>query len=215
MLPFRSSQERLATLALGVLLLFGLGYIGASKLRPAEPLVIQPVQTTDLKPPIEGSSTSTVQSRVNEIVVEVTGAVKYPGVLHLAQGDRIEQAVLAAGGPTNEANLLTLNLAAKLTDGQMIHVPAQGEAVPMANAGATGAVATSSRKGGKTPAQPVDLNSATEVELETLPGVGPATAQKILEYRNTHGGFHDVEEISAIKGMSAGRIAKIRPWIHL
>jgi len=85
----------------------------------------------------------------------------------------------------------------------------------MANAGATGAVATSSRKGGKTPAQPVDLNSATEVELETLPGVGPATAQKILEYRNTHGGFHDVEEISAIKGMSAGRIAKIRPWIHL
>jgi competence protein ComEA len=140
-------------------------------------------------------------------VVDVTGEVRHPGVYRLGAGTRVEQAVRRAGGPTRHANLSAINLAAKVEDGRQVIVPARGPAAVAAGAAATGGDPTQS------PAVPVNLNTATADELGTLDGVGPATAQKILAYRQEHGGFSSVDELDQVPGIGAKRLAALRPHV--
>src|SRR6185312_16015964 len=115
------------------------------------------------------------------VTIDVAGAVKKPGVYRLSSSQRVQDALERAGGPTRRADLSQLNRAAKLEDGRQILVPARAsKSAPTAAAGPSSAGA---------PAQPVNLNTATLEQLDTLDGVGPATAQKILDYRTEHGGF--------------------------
>jgi competence protein ComEA len=140
-------------------------------------------------------------------VVHVAGEVRHPGVYRLGAGTRVEEAVRRAGGPTRHANLNAINLAAKVEDGRQIIVPARGPA-PAAAGTDTAAVDPA-----QTPAAPVNLNTATADELGTLDGVGPATAQKILAYRQEHGGFSSVDELDQVPGIGAKRLAALRPHV--
>ena len=144
-----------------------------------------------------------------EALVHTAGAVVRPGVYKLPAGARVTDAVQAAGGPTPDADLNQLNLAAKVGDGERVYVVRRGEAPPAAPAGGTpgsaGAVATG----------PVDLNTATADQLDALPGVGPATAQAILDYRKEHGRFRSVDELLEVRGIGEAKLAALRPKVRV
>ncbi len=135
------------------------------------------------------------------VVVHVVGAVRTPGLYRLGRGKRVADAVELAGGATGNADLALINLAAPVADGQQIVVPAR--APPVAADG-------SGDGGGEQAAQgPVHLNSATIEQLDELPGVGPVTAQKIVDYREKHGAFSSVRELDAIPGIGPARLAQL------
>jgi competence protein ComEA len=125
------------------------------------------------------------------LVVDVAGAVAHPGVYRLPGGSRVVDALLAAGGMTGEADLAALNKAAPVRDGQRIYVPRPGEAVPPGSATAEGQLK-------------LDLNRATVSELESLPGIGPATAARIVRSRNSRP-FAKVEELQT-RGLVSARV---------
>ena len=177
--------------ALAAILLLGRLVLGAGTTTQAEPLPAPPA--------VAAGVTGLPSSRV---VVDVVGAVRRPGLYRLRQGSRIADAVARAGGATDKADLAQVNLAAPLADGEQVVVPRRG---------APGAVGGGSSTGA--PAGPVQLSTATLEQLDTLPGVGPATAQKILDYREKHGAFSSVDELDAVPGIGPKRLEQLRELV--
>jgi competence protein ComEA len=150
-------------------------------------------------------------------LVHVAGAVRRPGVYRLRGGERVKDAVRRAGGARHGADLNAINLAARVADGQQVVVPRRGAAGVSAAAGQAspaGGVATEAGVGGAAQ-PPVSLNSATAEQLDTLDGVGPATAQKILDWRQQHGGFRTVDDLSEVPGIGPKKLAALRPKVQL
>jgi competence protein ComEA len=144
------------------------------------------------------------------LVIHVAGAVRRPGVYKLVTGARVDDAIQRAGGATRRADLGGLNLAAKLEDGRQVLVPARA-----AQAAAGGAAPAGSTTTAPVPGQPVNLNTATLEQLDTLSGIGPTTAQKILDYRQEQGGFGSIEELGEIPGIGEKRLASLREEVTL
>jgi competence protein ComEA len=136
-----------------------------------------------------------------DVVVDVEGAVRRPGVYRLRTGARVADAIARAGGATAGAAKAAVNLAAPVADGAQIVVPERGRGSP-------GALSTSAA-----PAAPVSLSSATIEQLDALPGVGPVTAQKIVDYRAKHGAFRSVDELDAIPGIGPARLETLRELV--
>jgi competence protein ComEA len=183
-------------------------------------------------------SVSVAPARDGSVVVHVVGAVRRPGVYRLRLGQRVEDAISRAGGAGGVADLQAINLAAKVADGQQVVVPrraaaggvgaaagggagaggaAAGGAAAGGGAGGDGAAAGGGAVGGAAgagaPSAPVNLNSATAEQLDTLDGVGPATAQKILEYRTQHGGFSAVEDLAQISGIGPKKLEALKAQV--
>lgn len=150
-----------------------------------------------------------------EVIVHVAGAVARPGVYTLAGGSRVGDAVTAAGGPLRKAVLDGLNLARPLTDGEQVLVPDRSQVAPAATGGDAPAAAANSAAGptagggGAT----VSLNSATVADLETLPGIGPVLAQRILDHRDTIGGFTEVAELRDVSGIGEKTFQSLAPLV--
>jgi competence protein ComEA len=151
-----------------------------------------------------------------EVVVHVSGAVKRAGVYRLAPDSRVADAIEQAGGATEHADLDALNLAEPLQDGQKIHVPRKGEvsaptvaSVPPSRTprGTPQAAATATTQ------FPINLNTATAEQLEAIPGIGPVLAQRIIEYRQTHGRFQSVDELLEVRGIGPKRLESMRPYV--
>jgi competence protein ComEA len=140
------------------------------------------------------------------LVVHVVGEVRRPGLYRLRDGARIADAVHRAGGALRDADLTAVNLAAPLVDGIQILVPARTVAPNGSPAGSAGG-ATGAATG------PVSLSSATLDELDQLPGVGPITAQKIVDYRTEHGPFASVDDLDAVPGIGPTRIEQLRELV--
>lgn len=155
-----------------------------------------------------GDGAPVVESPSRAAVVHVAGAVRRPGVYRLGGGSRVRDAVRRAGGPTRRGDVNAINLAAHVEDGVQIVVP---QRMP---SGAAAAVVAPTAGDGSTAAAaagpPVNLNSATAEQLETLDGVGPATAAKILDYRTQHGGFRSVEDLGQVSGIGPKRLEALR-----
>jgi len=143
------------------------------------------------------------------LVVHVVGAVRRPGLYRLREGARVADAVERAGGATHRAQLAALNLAAPLVDGIQVLVPRRvvASGVGSAEAGEDLGAATAGL-GAKT-----SLASATAEELDELPGVGPVTAQKILDYRAEHGPFRSVDDLDAVPGIGPTRVEQLRDLV--
>jgi competence protein ComEA len=139
------------------------------------------------------------------LVVHVAGAVRRPGVYRFPDGQRVADAVARAGGSTRNADLSALNLAAPLSDGVQVLVPA---AAPVEAGVPPDDTAGGSATGGK-----VRLSSASADELDELPGVGPVTAQKIVDWRTQHGPFRTLEDLDAIPGIGPARIEQLRDLV--
>ncbi|HET6911664.1 MAG TPA: ComEA family DNA-binding protein [Mycobacteriales bacterium] len=145
--------------------------------------------------PIPVATPSTVQ-----IVVDVGGRVRHPGLVSLANGARVADAIAAAGGALRPSDLATLNLAARVTDGQLLLIGVPGAAIGAAGASGAGA-------------GPVDLNSATVDQLDALPGVGPVLAQRIIDWRQQHGGFRSVDDLQQVPGIGARKFADLKSLV--
>ena len=171
-------------LLLLVVLVFGGRHLAHSSAAPAAPVAAAPIRA-DAGP---------------ELVVHVVGAVHRPGLYRFAPKSRVADAVARAGGATRHADLTLINLAAPLADGTQVVVPVKATpgSAPTAGGSATA------------PAGPVHLNTATLEQLDSLPGVGPVTAQKILDYRQKHGAFSSLEELDAIPGIGPARIEQLK-----
>jgi competence protein ComEA len=137
------------------------------------------------------------------LIVDVAGLVRRPGVYEFAAGDRVIDAVHRAGGPRSGADLTALNLAAPLTDGTQIVVPKKGQTAPGVVAGT----------GSGSPGAPVNINTASESELEALDGVGPVTANAIIQYRTEHGPFHTVDDLLDVSGIGPATLEQLRPQV--
>ena len=179
-------------------------------------LVKPPPATTESKLPYASTATTGSAPTANvspstsvvaptEVVVHVAGAVQAPGVYRLAPGARVIDAVQAAGGLTADSNSDAVNLAALLADGQRVYVPRVGEVAPVVVAGDP-----APPDGTSPPAGPVNLNTATADDLDTLPGVGPATAATILAYRDQHGPFASVEDLADVRGIGPAKLDALR-----
>jgi len=162
--------------------------------------------------PLEPVAQAPVRSA---LVVHVVGAVHRPGLYRLRDGARVADAVSRAGGATGGADLAALNLAAPLVDGIQVLVPRQPAVGPGGATngdppadGISGAAAGVVGLGGK-----VSLSSATVDQLDELPGVGPITAQKILDYRAEHGPFRSVDDLDAVPGIGPTRIEQLRDLV--
>jgi competence protein ComEA len=150
-------------------------------------------------------ATGTVSPSPVTIIVDVAGWVRRPGVYEFASGDRVIDAVNRAGGARNGADLTSLNLAAPLTDGTQIVIPKPGATVP----GGTDPSGTGTSSGGTTL---ININSASEIELEDLPGVGPVTAAAIIDYRTQSGPFASVDDLIDVSGIGPSTLEQIRPF---
>ncbi|CAM3709534.1 helix-hairpin-helix domain-containing protein [Occultella aeris] len=145
------------------------------------------------------------------VVVHVAGSVLIPGVYELPAGSRVDDALLAAGGPTADADLDAVNLAGWLQDGQQVYVPAVGETAPPATV--PGAQSGTGTDAGGDAGGPIDLNTATAADLEELPGIGPALAQRILDWRTENGGFSSVEQLDDVSGIGPATMDRLRELV--
>ena len=193
-LPTLSRQHALVLALVAVAaLVFAGRYVDRSNAPRTEPVARPVAVTPPRRPPV---------------LVHVVGAVRRPGLYRLREGSRIADAVEKAGGLTRRADAALVNLAAPVADGTQIVVPRRAPATA-ASAG-TGAGPES---GAPAPAGPVHLNSATVEQLDALPGIGPVTAQKIIDWRQQNGAFSSVDELDAIPGIGPKRLEQLRELV--
>lgn len=192
--------------AIGILVVVALVFTAVQLLRakPSEIPLLEPMISAEASsvPP------EVTPSAVVMLLVHVTGAVKNPGVVQVPQGARVNDAIAAAGGITPAAHLGSLNLAAPVTDGMQILV-ASGPEQTSTTSGDAGTQQPPGESGGAL----VNLNTATQAQLESLPGVGPATAEKILAWRDQHGKFTKVEELQEIDGIGQKTFDRLKPLV--
>jgi competence protein ComEA len=143
------------------------------------------------------------------LFVHVAGRVRHAGVYQLHQGDRVIDAIQAAGGARRDADLRSVNLAALVTDGEQIIVWKKGPGGSVVASGGGGG----SAPGSGSPSQLVNVNTATLDQLESLPGIGPALGQRILDYRQQHGPFASVDDLVNVSGIGAKRLEDLRPVV--
>ena len=158
----------------------------------------------------------------NIIIVHIAGAVVNPGIVKVKEGARLYEGIEVAGGSLNDADLSRVNLAYTLSDGQKIYIPKIGEVITgqsefseYISSGIGNNDLLDSESGSLSGGDKVNINTANQTELETLPGIGPSTAQKIIEYRNKNGKFETIEDIQNVKGIGDGKFDDIKDNIFV
>lgn len=184
--------------------------VSSQRYVPSPPPAVPPTSAATTSHPSGqgGAPSATVSS--TRLVVDVAGKVRHPGIVELPPGSRVVDAIVAAGGTKPGVSLTSLNLARLLVDGEQIIVGLDVPVVPggPSNTSGSGGAAT-------TTVAPIDLNTATEEQLESLPDVGPVTAQAILTWRTDNGPFSNVDDLLEVSGIGQATLADIRPYVYV
>ena len=165
---------------------------------------------------IEDKNIYSKNSTDNSIIVYICGAVKESKVITLPEDSRISDAIDAVGGLTDDADLTNINLAYILEDGEKIYIPKKGEEPQNEASTVSSSVQSSSYSNysvASTKSNKININKATQTELETIPGVGPSTALKIIEYREQNGKFSSIEDIKNVSGIGDAKYEKMKDYI--
>jgi competence protein ComEA len=157
-------------------------------------------------PASAGGSAATAGSGGADLLVQVAGEVARPGVYRVPAGSRVTDAVARAGGLTRRADQAGVNLVARVQDGQQVIVPRHGAAGAATALGGGAAAGTA----GAAATGPISLSSATAAQLDTLDGIGPTLAQRIVDYRQSHGGFSSVDQLRQVEGIGEKRFASLK-----
>lgn len=165
-----------------------------------------PIEEEQQELPDTTKSNAKVEPTATEAVVYVSGEVVRPGVYHLTPEARTEKAIDAAGGFLPEADAASINLASKVQDGMQIHVPNKQESA----SGTGSASANGAHKGNK-----IHINRADEKTLDELPGIGPAMAKRIVDYRNAHGPFQAIEDLKKVRGIGEVKFEQMKDMVAL
>jgi competence protein ComEA len=182
---------------------------GDSEAVPNRPTLAKPAHDSPLVPSPAATGASPAGGK--DVTVDVAGKVRRPGITTLPAGSRVADALEKAGGPRGRVDLSAVNLARVLVDGEQILV-GRGAAA----GGTPGGVAAGASTAAPDPAGAlVNINTATSEQLDTLPGVGPVTAQKILDWRGAHGAFSSVDELLEIDGIGDKTLAELAPHVTL
>ncbi len=189
---------------------------GESGAAPAAVTTTAP-STTLAKPASTGgaAAASGAKGAPATLAVHVAGAVTHPGVVELHGGARVIDAVEAVGGALAEGDLDRLNLAAKVTDGERVYVARVGQADPGAALAGTGGASATDGGGTATTGGTVNLNTATQAQLEELPGIGPTYAESIIAERQRRGGFTSVNDLRSVRGIGDKRFAELAPLVSV
>jgi competence protein ComEA len=189
--PLTVPQRRALAGALVALVLIVVAWRHAAHHNAAPQLAVAPLTVASAS-----DADTAAAATAHDLIVDVAGAVHRPGVYKLPQGARVQAAIAQAGGFAAHADPVAVNLAAPLVDGEQVVVATRG-------AGGVGGASGSSTG-------PVSLSAATAEQLDTLPGIGPVTAQKIVDYRQQHGPFTSLDALDAIPGIGAARIEELK-----
>lgn len=218
---------------IALIFIIGISFIGLAygRMRGAKPAAVRHAgvsivdQTSNGRVETDAPAITPPRSSgsAREAVVHVAGCVKNPSVYHLSPDSRIVDAIHAAGGPTADANLDALNLAARVQDGAQIMVPSKNMSAQMPPIPAAGQQSAGGRVAPMAPPPQsagyssglVNINTAGINELDQLPGVGPVTAQSIVEYRNQIGRFSTIEQLENVKGIGPKKLEQMRPFVRL
>jgi competence protein ComEA len=199
------SRSSLAVYAVLAVLVGALGWRFLDRPEPARPATVPSGRGAS-----GGGAVRVERPARDAATVHVAGAVRRPGVYRLVDGARVQDAVRRAGGTRPGADVNAINLAAKVADGQQVVVPMRpGRGAAGAVTGATGAAGAPGAA-----SAPVSLNSATAEQLDTLDGVGPATARNIIEWRTQHGGFRSVADLAQVPGIGPKKLASLREQVQ-
>jgi competence protein ComEA len=220
--PHRRAVKALAVVA-GIVILFS-AFL-AWRTRPST-IPVGPASTAASPPAAAGAggpivvgpttSPSASSATTTTLVVAVEGKVRHPGLVRLPPGSRIADAIDAAGGAEPGTDLSFVNLAQKVVDGELIVIgmaPPPGAATTTGTGTSGGPGGTGGAGGAAQPGAPINLNTATEADLDTLPGIGPALAQRIIDYRTQHGAFRSVDELRNVSGIGDAKFAEIKDLV--
>ncbi len=191
----------------GVALLAAVVAVAVAWTSAARPVTKPPVAEPKVAVPklVGASATVALSSSAPDLVVDVAGKVRRPGLVKLAAGSRVADAIAAAGGVLPQTSTLGMSLARKLIDGEQLVV---GEPQPVV-AQAAGSAASAG------PASPVDLNAATANDLDALPGIGPVLAQRVIDWRTEHGAFTSVDQLRQISGLGGKKFDALAPLVRV
>ena len=200
-----NKKEKIILIIIVVLILLFIGYYIISKASSVEYINLE----TEENNIIEEKNEEEIITEEKYVVVHITGAVKNQGIIELKEGSRISDAIESAGGITEEADLSKINLAYTLQDGQKIYVPNINDKEITNNitedAGENVIENDNTSKQGK-----ININKASQTELETLNGIGPSTALKIINYRQQNGNFKKIEDIKNVPGIGDSKFESIK-----
>ena len=229
---FRFTRNQLfAAYAIVGLALLGMGVLIAKSgpLHPGGEIEFIEPGSSAIDGGSSAGSTDVTPPKPQKLCVHVAGKVKNPGLCELPPGSLVKDAIRAAGGALSNADLESINLAEKLEDGQQVYIAPVGKIKPPAVSvvrgssvkssgapkGETGGKASAPKKLSKPGEGTVNINSANLDQLQRLPGIGPAYAQRIIDYRTQHGRFQAIDELDEVKGIGPKKLEKLRPFVTL
>ncbi|WP_100331637.1 helix-hairpin-helix domain-containing protein [Bacillus xiapuensis] len=196
--------------------IFGLYQLSAKEAPPAQPLTAE-IHTPSSKETSPASSEEKKETKEEQVVmVDMKGAVPKPGIYTLKQGARIHDAIAKAGGLQKDADRTAVNLAQKLQDEMIVYIPKIGEKPPAQSPSVSSAIpGASSPADGSKPETKININAASAEELQTMPGIGEAKAQAIIDYRETEGAFAKPEDLKNVTGIGEKTFEKLEPLISV
>lgn len=199
-----NKKQKIIIIIIATLMLLFIGYYIISKANNIEYIELE----TEENEIIENTSIDEDIIKEEKIIIHVTGAIKKQGIVEVKEGARISDVIDAAGGTTNEADLTKINLAYSVEDGQKIYVPNINDKIDIENVTEGAGENVLENNNGKS--SKVNINTASQTELETLSGIGSSTALKIINYREENGDFEKIEDIKNVPGIGEAKFKSLK-----